>query len=172
MLKRNKGNPMSVTAIRLAGLAQPSEPSATNPPTPRFCYGHRPFETLENMQDQWGTDNELYLPFLFAGAVLAMSAPVAAAQGNYSAALRTILTRTATGTCPSDMMQPKLLKACKQQISKMGPPLTKKGPIKKLTLLKADLAGGREETYVVTFEKGTPQTWLIGGLKDGSFSGL
>jgi hypothetical protein len=111
-------------------------------------------------------------PFLFSGAVLAMSAPVAAAQGNYSAALRTILTRTATGTCPADMMQPKLLEACKQQMSKMGPPLAKKGPIKKLALLKSDLAGGREETYMVTFEKGKPQTWLIGGLKDGKFSGL
>jgi hypothetical protein len=62
VLKQNKGNPLSATAKRLAGPAQPSEPLATNPPTPRFCYGHRPFETLENMQDQWGTDNELYLP--------------------------------------------------------------------------------------------------------------
>ena len=111
-------------------------------------------------------------PFLFAGAALAMSAPVVAAQGNYAAALRTILTKTAAGTCPADMMQPKLLEACKQQMAKMGPMLAAKGPIKKLTFLKADLTGGREETYMVTFKKGKPQTWLIGGLENGKFSGL
>jgi hypothetical protein len=38
--------------------------------------------------------------------------------------------------------------------------------------LKADLTGGREETYMVTFEKGKPQTWLIGGLGNGKFAGL
>ena len=37
-------------------------------------------------------------PFLFAGAALAMSTPVVATQGNYAAALRTILTKTAAGT--------------------------------------------------------------------------
>jgi len=69
-------------------------------------------------------------------------------------------------------MQPKLLEACRQQMSKMGPPLAAKGPIKTLKFLKADLAGGREETYKVTFQKGKPETWLIGGLKNGKFSGL
>jgi len=111
-------------------------------------------------------------PFLFAGAALVMPAPVTAAPGNYGAALRTMLTRTAAGTCPADMMQPKLLAACKQQISKMGPPLAAKGRIKTLTFLKADMTDGREETYKVTFEKGKPQTWLIGGLKNGKFAGL
>jgi hypothetical protein len=111
-------------------------------------------------------------PFLFAGAALAMSTPAVATQGNYAAALRTILTKTAAGTCPADMMQPKLLEACKQQMPKMGPTLAAKGPIKKLTFLKADLTGGREEAYMVTFKKGKPQTWLIGGLENGKFSGL
>jgi hypothetical protein len=112
------------------------------------------------------------LPSLFAGAALVMSAPVTATPGNYAAALRTMLTRTAAGTCPADMMQPKLLAACKQQMSKMGPALAAKGRIKTLTLLKADMTGGPEETYKVTFEKGRPQTWLIGGLENGKFSGL
>lgn len=70
------------------------------------------------------------------------------------------------------MMQPKLLAACKQQMSKMGPPLAAKGRIKTLTFLKADMTDGREETYKVTFEKGKPQIWLIGGLKNGKFAGL
>jgi hypothetical protein len=57
-------------------------------------------------------------------------------------------------------------------MSKMGPALAAKGRIKTLTLLKADMTGGPEETYKVTFEKGRPQTWLIGGLENGKFSGL
>jgi hypothetical protein len=111
-------------------------------------------------------------PILFSGTALVISAPVTAAAGNYAAALRTMLTRTAAGTCPADMMQPKLLEACKQQMSKMGPPLAAKGRIKTLTFLKADMTGGREETYMVTFEKGKPQTWLIDGCKNGKFAGL
>jgi hypothetical protein len=110
--------------------------------------------------------------FLFAGAALAMSVPVAAAQGHHSDALRTILTRTAGGTCPADMMQAKLLKACKQQIAKSGPPLAAKGPIKALTFIKADRTGNRTEFYKVTFEKGERETWLIGGLKNGKFADL
>lgn len=110
--------------------------------------------------------------FLFAGAALAMSVPVVAAQGHHSAALRTILIRTASGTCPADMMQPQLLKACKQQIAKSGPPLAAKGPIKALTFIKADQTGQRTEFYKVTFEKGKPETWLIGGLKNGKFAEL
>jgi hypothetical protein len=109
---------------------------------------------------------------LFAGAALVMSAPVVAAQGHHSAALRTILTRTAAGTCPADMMQTELLKACNQQISKSGPPLAARGPIKALIFIKADKTSGRTETYKVTFEKGTPETWLIGGLKNGKFAEL
>ncbi len=110
--------------------------------------------------------------FLFAGAALAMSGPVVAAQGHHSAALRTILIRTAGGTCPADMMQPKLLKACNQQIAKSGPPLAAKGPIKALTFIKADQTNKRTEFYKVTFERGKPETWLIGGLKNGKFAEL
>jgi len=109
---------------------------------------------------------------IFAGATLAMSVPVAAAQGHHSAALRTILTRTAGGTCPADMMQAKLLKACKQHLAKSGPPLAAKGPIKALTFIKAERTVKRTEFYRVTFEKGKPETWLIGGLKNGKFSEL
>ena len=69
-------------------------------------------------------------------------------------------------------MQPKLLEACKEQMSKMGPPLAAAGPIKTLTFVKADQTRKRTETYKVTFEKGKPETWLIGGLKNGKFAAL
>jgi phenylpyruvate tautomerase PptA (4-oxalocrotonate tautomerase family) len=70
------------------------------------------------------------------------------------------------------MMQPKLLKACKQQLSKSGPTLTAKGLIKALTFIKADQTDARTEFYKVTFEKGQPETWLIGGRKKGKFAEL
>lgn len=99
-----------------------------------------------------------------------MSAPATATPSNYAAALRTMLTRTAAGTCPADMMQPKLLAACKQQMSKMGPALAAKGRVKTLTLLKADMTGGREETYKVTFEKVSHKPGSLAALRTVSFS--
>jgi hypothetical protein len=108
--------------------------------------------------------------FLIAGAALTMSAPNASAQGRYSAALRTILTRTASGTCPADMMQAKLLKACRQQIAKSGPPLASKGTIKALNFIKATHTADRTEFYKVFFTKGNPEIWLIGGLESGKFA--
>lgn len=111
------------------------------------------------------------ISMLLAGAV-AMSVPAFAAQDQHAAALRTILTRTAAGACPADMMQPTLLKACNEQLPKLGPALAAAGPIKSMTFVKADPSGRHTETYKVAFAKGKTMTWHIGGLKNGKFDSV
>lgn len=107
---------------------------------------------------------------VLAGFALATSVPAFAAQGSYSSALRTMLSQTAAGTCPASLMADDLLKACKEQLPRLKPEMMAAGPIKSLTFVKADtVKGERMETYKVGFTKGAPQTWHIGGFKEGKF---
>ena len=81
-----------------------------------------------------------------------------------------MLSQTAAGTCPAEIMAEKLLSACKEQLPKLKPEMTAAGPIKSVIFVKADIRKGqRIETYKVAFAKGASQTWHIGDFKDGKF---
>jgi hypothetical protein len=81
--------------------------------------------------------------------------PAMAAKGSYSNALRKILTQTVAGSCAADIMAPKLLNACHEQMSRLQPGLAALGPIKSITFVRADMhKGERMETYKVAFAKG------------------
>ena len=65
-----------------------------------------------------------------------------AQDGQYSASLTRMITATADGECPADLMAADLLAACNERV----------------------------ETYEVFFESGPMLTWGIGGYTDGKFT--
>ena len=103
-------------------------------------------------------------------ALLTLATPALAAQDSYAGALRTMLTQTAAGTCPADLMGEQLLGACTAQIANMRGALAAMGPVTDMKLVKAEGEGeARIETYQVTFTNGRVMNWNIGGLRDGKF---
>ena len=99
--------------------------------------------------------------------------PLADAAGQYSDALRTMLTQAAAGTCPADIMGDGLLKACREQIANMAPALKAAGSIQNITFVMAEqLNGDRFETYKVSFAAGPPSNWHIGALHGNKFDAV
>jgi len=105
---------------------------------------------------------------VLAGAAQAQTAPD---EARYQAALETMITSTAAGTCPDTVMAGPLLAACNQQIAAMSAGLQSLGPVTSVTYLGAeDRADGRLERYAVVFAAGQTLNWAIGGEADGKFS--
>ncbi|MBB4085639.1 hypothetical protein [Sphingomonas carotinifaciens] len=103
------------------------------------------------------------------GAVT-LSPASAADGGKFGDALRVMLSGTAAGQCPADVMGDALLAACREQLPALQSSLAAAGAIKAMTFVAA--TGGdadRIETYTVTFEKGPPTTWQIGHPNNGKF---
>lgn len=105
-----------------------------------------------------------------AAAQTAAPAAAPAGEGQYEAALRRMITETAGGTCPADIMGEALLAACQQQLPQMSAGLAGLGPIASVTFVRAeDRDDGRLEIYEVEFAGGQSLNWGIGGLSDGKF---
>lgn len=108
----------------------------------------------------------------FAGLLIAFPALSQEAQtGEYADALRRMITETASGTCPEDVMGGGLLEACRQQLAQMSAGLASLGAIESMTFVSAeDTPGGRVETYAVRFASGQTLNWGIGGVQDGKYT--
>ena len=112
-----------------------------------------------------------------AMAATAMLAGAAQAQtgtapegARYQAALERMITETAQGRCPADLMAEQLLTACNQQIAAMSTGLQSLGPIQTITFLGSeDRADGRLERYAVKFPGGATLNWGIGAEAAGKF---
>jgi hypothetical protein len=103
-------------------------------------------------------------------ATTAVGAAAAAQTSDYGPALRRMLTETAGGRCPDDLMAEPLLSACRAQLPQMQPGLTALGAIGDLSFIKAEGDGEtRVETYAVKFAGGKTAIWSIGHRKDGKF---
>ena len=106
---------------------------------------------------------------LAAAAQAQASAP--AGEGQYRAALERMITQTAAGTCPSDVMAADLLAACQTQVEQMSEGLKSLGAIVSMRLVSTQGEGAdRLETWAVVFASGETLTWGIGGLVDGKFA--
>lgn len=118
------------------------------------------------------------LPIAFAALSAAiLTAGAAAAQdpakdGEYRAALTKMLTETAQGVCPADVMADGLLEACESQITQMAPALQSLGGIASMTLVDVQREGAAKiERYDVSYDAGPTLTWFIGERgADGRFS--
>lgn len=106
-----------------------------------------------------------------ADRAAAQSPAQPAEEGRYEDALRRMITETAAGSCPADIMGAPLLAACEQQLPQMSAGLAGLGPIESITFVRAEDGGqyGRVETYAVKFSGGQSLNWGIGGEKDGKF---
>lgn len=111
----------------------------------------------------------------FTAAVL--TAGTAAAQdpskdGEYRAALTRMITETAQGTCPADVMADGLHQACEEQIGRMASMFQTLGDMTSMNLVAVEGEGAaRVETYEVTYEAGQTLSWSIGGRQaDGKFA--
>jgi hypothetical protein len=92
-------------------------------------------------------------------------------EGQYAADLRTMITQTASGVCPADIMAEQLLTACQQQLPQMSAGLSSLGGVQSITFAKADeMPEGRVETYKVVFANGVTLNWGIGHKKDGKYA--
>jgi hypothetical protein len=118
------------------------------------------------------------LPIAFAALTAAvLTAGAAAAQdpakdGEYRAALTKMLTETAQGVCPADVMADDLLEACESQVAQMAPALQSLGGIASMTLVDVQGEGAAKiERYDVSYDAGPTLTWFIGNRgADGRFS--
>ena len=100
-----------------------------------------------------------------------MAFPAFAQGGEYEAALRKMISETAAGTCPADVMGAELLTACQQQLPQMSAGLASLGAIESARFVRAeDRPEGRVEIYEVKFAGGMTLNWGIGGLRDGKFN--
>lgn len=114
---------------------------------------------------------------LIAFAAAALTAGAASAQdpakdGEYRVALTKMLTETAQGVCPTDVMADDLLQACESQIGQMGPALASLGDVTSMNLVEVNGEGAAKvEHYEVAYDAGPTLTWFIGGRgADGRFS--
>lgn len=111
---------------------------------------------------------------LALAAVLSLAACPALAQagdGQYAADLQRMITETASGVCPADLMAEQLLTACQQQLPQMSAGLASLGAVQSITFTTAvDTPEGRVETYAVVFANGTTLNWGIGHRKDGKYA--
>lgn len=93
-----------------------------------------------------------------------------AASGQYETALRRMISETAAGTCPEDIMAEGLLTACRQQLPQMSAGLSSLGAIESVTFVRAeDTPQGRVELYTVRFAGGQSLNWGIGAESGGKF---
>lgn len=100
-----------------------------------------------------------------------MACPAVAQTGEYEAALRKMVSETAAGTCPADIMGAELLAGCQQQLAQMSAGLASLGAVQSARLLRTeDRPEGKVEVYAVTFASGITLNWGIGGLRDGKFN--
>jgi hypothetical protein len=92
-----------------------------------------------------------------AVCLTALPAVAQEGEGQYAADLRRMISETAGGTCPTDLMAGGLLTACQQQLPQMSAGLSSLGAIQSVTFARAeDTPQGRVETYTVTFANGVP----------------
>lgn len=104
---------------------------------------------------------------LIAFPALSQDAPT----GEYADALQRMITETAAGTCPEDVMGPALLAACQQQLAQMSAGLASLGAIESVTFVRSEeTPNGRVEIYTVRFASGQTLNWGIGGLQDGKYT--
>jgi len=109
----------------------------------------------------------MLMAFGLTTATVAQEAPA----GEYAEALQRMITETAAGTCPEDVMAGTLLDACRQQLAQMSAGLASLGAIETVTFVRAeDGPTGRVEVYAVRFASGQSLNWGIGGLQDGRFT--
>ena len=104
------------------------------------------------------------LTLAFAAA-LSLTAAAAHAQpaGEYALDLSRMITETAGGTCPADLMGAQLLSACQAQIAGMQAGLSSLGAVESVTFVQADdMPQGKVETYRVRFAGGQEMNWSIG----------
>ncbi|MBO9501418.1 hypothetical protein [Brevundimonas sp. A19_0] len=116
---------------------------------------------------------KMMMATVVAGLALAGAAQAqdAATDGEYRASLGRMITSTADGECPADLMAADLLAACNDQVDQIGPALQSLGPVKDMSFVSAEGEGeSRVETYDVFFESGQMLTWGIGGYVDGKFT--
>lgn len=98
-----------------------------------------------------------------AGVLLAGGANAQTQEGEYRAALEKMITSTAAGTCPEDVMGGQLLEACNGQLAQMSQGLQSLGAIESITFLRAEGEGAEHtEFYSVRFAAGVTLTWGIG----------
>ena len=106
-----------------------------------------------------------------AGVLLAGAAQAQTDAGQYQAALERMMSESAQGRCPEDVMAAELLAACTPQVAQMAPALQSLGAIQSITFLRAEGEGAeRTEFYAVTYAIGVTLNWGIGGLVDGKFT--
>ncbi|MBB6503934.1 hypothetical protein F4693_000892 [Sphingomonas endophytica] len=108
---------------------------------------------------------------IITAAAIAMAAAATAAEaGDYGPALRRMLTETAGGRCPDDLMAEPLLSACRAQLPQMQPGLSALGTVGDLSFIKGEGDGDtRVETYAVKFAGGKTAIWSIGHRKNGKY---
>jgi hypothetical protein len=100
-----------------------------------------------------------------------MASPAFAQSGDYEAALRKMISQTAAGTCPADVMGAELLAGCLQQLPQMSAGLASLGAIESALFVRAeDRPEGRVEIYAVKFASGITLNWGSGVLRDGKFN--
>lgn len=100
-----------------------------------------------------------------------MALPAFAQSGEYEASLRKMISDTAAGTCPADIMGAELFAACQQQLPQMSAGLASLGAVESARLLRTeDRPDGKIEVYEVKFASGITLNWGIGGLRDGKFN--
>lgn len=100
-----------------------------------------------------------------------IASPAFGQAGEYEAPLRRMITETAAGTCPADIMGTGLLSACQEQLAQMSAGLASLGAIQSARFVRAEeRPEGRVEIYAVSFASGVTLNWGIGGLRDGKFN--
>lgn len=117
-----------------------------------------------------GKPMRLSTTIIAALAAVLAAAPAAADEGRYAASLKAMLTQTAAGTCPADLMGDQLLAACREQLPNMQPGLAAAGAVTAVEFVSANGEGtDRVETYTVRFAKGSASVWAIGKFRDGKY---
>jgi hypothetical protein len=113
----------------------------------------------------------LKLMITAAAAAGALALPAVAQDAQYREALQTMITQTAAGSCPADVMGEALLAACEQQLPQMSAGLASLGAIESITFVRSEeRPEGRLEIYTVKFSSGQSLNWAIGGFADGKFN--
>lgn len=106
-----------------------------------------------------------------AASLIAFPAMAQEGDGQYAADLQRMITETAAGACPADIMAEQLLTACQEQLPQMSAGLTSLGAVQSITFKKAeDTPEGRVESYTVVFANGTTLNWGIGHKKNGKYA--
>ncbi len=113
----------------------------------------------------------LSLAAALAAGALALPATAQTEEGQYADALGRMISETAAGTCPAEIMGGALLAACQQQLPQMSAGLASLGAVESITFVRAEEGEyGRVEIYEVRFAGGQTLNWGIGGLEDGKFN--